>query len=361
MSEAARRLRVVAVWAALVALPLGVRAEVVPTNPLRGSAAPILTTPRVATTVPSRGQSDPKLPAADSLQALAAAWQDEPHQPAVRLVQATEDLPQPQAPSVVPRSFGEGSGEPYPYDPQSDYQDCPPGDAEDWPGPHPAGRLRELVQSGRWLPTHWFGHSDPNDPYRHMGFGEPLIGTSWRNRPVYLGLFIGGIFNDDLIDHEVLQNNATFLGFRLGWDFDHYWGLEGRYAFARAETLTNAGVPIVEQARDYYGDVSLLYYPWGDSRWRPYFSAGLGLANFRFMNDQGDLINDSAFGMPIGIGIKSYTSNWATLRLDLVDNIAFGTNQISSMHNFSLMAGVEFRFGGCSPSYFPWHGNTTYW
>ena len=343
MSEVTRALHGLAVLAALAALPVVVRAETAPTNPLRASVAP-----------QAIGE--------DRLQAIAQAWQDEPHQPSVRLVQSTDDLPAAaQSPSVVPRSFGERQEEWHPPNLPGDYQDCPPDEIESWPGPHPAGRVSGWLHGGTWLPIHWFGHSDPNDPYRHTGLGEPLIGTSWRNRPVYFGLFVGGIFNDDLVDNEVLQNNAVFLGLRLGWDFDHYWALEGRYAFARAETLTAAGVPIAESARDYYADVSLLYYPWGDSRWRPYFSMGLGLANFRFVDNNGYYINDSAFGLPIGVGLKNYMSNWCTLRLDLVDNIAFGTNQLSSMHNFSLMAGVEFRFGGSSPSYFPWHGSTVYW
>ena len=342
MSEATRALHYLTVLAALAALPVGVRAEVTPTNPLRAPA-------------PRQVKAD------DRLQAIAQAWQDEPHQPSVRLVQSTEDIPSSQPPTVVPRNFGEREiDQQAPYVP-GEYFDCPTDDTEAWPGPNPAGPVRGWLYSGTWLPIHWFGHSDPNDPYRHAGLGEPLIGTSWRNRPWYLGLFVGGIFNDDLVDNEVLQNNAVFLGVRLGWDFDHYWALEGRYAFARAEALTAAGVPIAESARDYYADVSLLYYPWGDSRWRPYFSMGLGLANFRFVDQNGYYINDSAFGLPIGIGLKNYTSNWCTLRLDLVDNIAFGTNQLSSMHNFSLMAGIEFRFGGRSPSYFPWHGSTVYW
>jgi len=319
-----------------------VRAEGVPLNPLRkSSASPLQRT--------------------DRLQVLAEAWQDEPNQPSIQLVQSTTDLPVTQPPSVVPHNFGERGSEAADGFASPDYADCPPDQEEDWPGAHPAERVRFWPRTGTWLPIHWFGHSDPNDPYRHTGLGEPLIGTSWRNRPYYFGLFVGGIFNDDLVDQEVLQNNAVFLGMRLGWDFDHYWALEGRYAFARAEALTGAGVPIAESARDYYGDVSLLYYPWGDSCWRPYFSMGVGLANFRFVDNNGFFINDSAFGLPIGIGLKNYTSRWCTLRLDLVDNIAFGTNQVSSMHNFSVMAGVEFRFGGRSPSYFPWHGSTVYW
>lgn len=354
MSEPARVLRIFAIWVALAALPLAVRAEVTPLNPLRSKSA----APR-SSAIRSDAASSPS--PSQRLHELAEAWQNEPAQPGIQLVQATEDLPQPQQPTVVPRSFGDGRQMPYGYPEQQEYGDYPSDMEENWPGPHPAGRARGWIHDIRLLPVHWFGHSDPNDPYRHTGMGEPLIGTSWRNRPWYLGLFVGGIFNDDLVRNEVLQNNAVFLGARIGWDFDHYWGLEGRYAFARAEALTGAGVPITESARDYYGDVSLLYYPWGDSRWRPYVSLGLGLANFRFRNDQGYYINDSAFGMPIGIGLKSYYSNWFTLRLDVVDNMAFGTNQLSSMHNFSVMAGVEFRFGGKSPSYFPWNGSTVYW
>jgi hypothetical protein len=335
-------IRVIAIWAALSALPVALRAEVVPLNPLRSG----------------------KLPATEAqhrLHELARQWQDEPAQPQVRLVQATEDLPLPEPETVVPQRFGDGAMpiEPHYHAGDEGYDSVA---EEHWPGPHPAGRMLDWFFSARWLPIHWFGHSDPNDPYRHWGPGEPLIGTSWRNRPIYFGLFVGGIFNDDLVDGQVLQNNAVFVGARLGYDFDHYWGVEGRYAFARAEAITAAGVPIAESARDYYGDVSLLYYPWGDSRWRPYLSAGVGVANFRFVDDQGFFINDSAFGLPLGIGVKTYYCNWMSLRFDLVDNIAFGTNQLSSMHNFSLMAGVEFRFGGKHPpSYFPWSGNTTYW
>lgn len=348
MSQLTRALCTVFVWAALAALPIELRAEVVPVNPLR----------RTATNAPL-GTSQLRL--------LAEAWQDEPLEPEIRLVQSAEELPPLQQPSVVPRNFGghragESAGYygegPYATDPYANY---PPEEAENWPGPHPARRVFHWPHTGTWLPIHWFGHSDPNDPYRHTGMGEPLIGTSWRNRPFYFGLFVGGIFNEALIRHEVLQNNAAFLGMRIGWDFDHYWGLEGRYAFARPEALTVSGIPLPDSARDYYGDVSLLYYPWGDSTWRPYISFGLGLANFRFINENGVYINDSAFGMPIGIGMKNYTSRWCTLRLDLVDNIAFGTNQVSSMHNFSIMAGVEFRFGGRSTSYFPWSGDTVYW
>src|SRR5439155_24491596 len=36
-----------------------------------------------------------------------------------------------------------------------------------------------------WFDEPWFSHGDPNDPRRHVGLGQPLMGTSWRNRPIF--------------------------------------------------------------------------------------------------------------------------------------------------------------------------------
>ena len=80
----------------------------------------------------------------------------------------------------------------------------------------------------------WFAHEDPNDPLRHIGLGQPLIGTSWRNRPLYFGTFVGGILMDDIQSHKIYQNDTAFIGLRIGYDFDHFWGMEMRGAFRTA-------------------------------------------------------------------------------------------------------------------------------
>jgi hypothetical protein len=251
--------------------------------------------------------------------------------------------PLPGASSVVPPQFGERP----PVDPWqvSTPHQSPPGTI----GPHDS-----FVQP-------WFTHTDPNDPFRHQGVGRPLVGTSWLNRPVYVGLFLGGLLADDLISGHVESNNSFFLGGRLGWDFDHYWGLEGRYAFSRPQINDGDGNTLSKPARDYFIDVSLAYYPWGDSQWRPFISGGLGLQTFRFHDDEDERIHQSLLSFPIGVGIKFYHSPFHTLRLEAYDNIAFGDGRMKTMQNFTLAVGVEFRFGGRPVSYFPWHGSTSYW
>lgn len=274
-------------------------------------------------------------------------WQEPAHFPQQRLAIAAEAAP-PAPESIVPRELA-ASPEPtaiWPPDPhaQSRTSGPPPGETG-----HDS-----LVQP-------WFTHTDPNDPFRHSGAGRPLVGTSWLNRPWYFGVFLGGNFADDLIDDRVLASNSFFLGGRLGWDFDHYWGLEGRYAFSHPQLVDIEDNTLPDRAREYFVDVSLAYYPWGDSQWRPFFSGGLGMQTFRFRDEDGEQISQSLLSVPLGVGLKFYHSPWHTLRLEAYDNIAFGDGRLSAMQNFTLAAGVEIRFGGRPTSYFPWHGGTSHW
>jgi hypothetical protein len=245
-----------------------------------------------------------------------------------------ENLPPPEPKSIVPQHLGQpGSGQ---------------------PGADEAFHHDSIVQP-------WFTHTDPNDPYRHVGLGRPLIGTSWLNRPWFVGGFLGGLLADDLISGEVESNNSFFLGGRVGWDFDHYWGMEGRYAFSHPQLTDGDGNTLPDRARDYFIDLSLAYYPWGDSQWRPFISGGFGLQTFRFRDESNEQISQSLLSMPIGVGLKFYHSPWHTLRLEAYDNIAFGDGRLSTMQNFTLSAGIEFRFGGRPTSYYPWHGSTSQW
>lgn len=264
-----------------------------------------------------------------------------------------EDL-LPGAGSVVPARFGQP--EPLPPGWESEQSAFDPQDH---------GFIEEDPWSGRlvhrWFAEPWFGHSDPNDPLRHVGLGQPLMGTSWRNRPLFFGLFLGGVLTDDLVSNRVDQNDTAFMGGRLGADFDHYWGVEFRYAFARPQLTTGEGVPIFGDGRDYFADIELVHYPWGDSRWRPYFLAGIGFQTFRFHDHNDQYVSEALLSIPLGAGLKYYWTPWFSLRFDFVDNIAIGNEHVSGMHNIGFMAGGEFRFGGRRQSYFPWHNGTTYW
>ncbi|HEX5104872.1 MAG TPA: outer membrane beta-barrel protein, partial [Pirellulaceae bacterium] len=225
--------------------------------------------------------------------------------------------------------------------------------------PHVAGWQDYYVH--RWFAEPWFSHSDPNDPYRHVGLGHPLTGTSWRNRPWFVGTFAGGVLMGDLIQDRVNASDTGFYGLRLGWDFDHYWGAEGRFAFAEPQLSDVNGLPLDRDAQNYFGDVSLVCYPWGDSCWRPYLSAGVGFQTLQLIDENGRYVSESPLAFPLGGGLKIFVSPWFTLRFDIVDNVAFGNDRVSLVNHFALMSGCELRFGGRPTSYMPWHGSTAYW
>ena len=110
-----------------------------------------------------------------------------------------------------------------------------------------------------------------------------------------------------------------------------------------------------------FWDTLLMYYPWGDSRWRPFLTAGLGLHHFAFNNAAGVRRSNDLFAVPVGGGLKYRVRPWWALRVEFMDNIAFSDTQFDSMHNLSFTLGTELRFGGRRDGYWPWNPRVVSW
>ena len=106
-------------------------------------------------------------------------------------------------------------------------------------------------------------------------------------------------------------------------------------------------------SRDHFWDLNLLYYPWGDARWRPYLSLGLGVADFEFLTAAGQRVRETVLALPFGFGVKYRWKKWLAVRTSLTDNLSFGARGIDTMHNVSLTLGAEIQLGGRRKSYFP--------
>jgi hypothetical protein len=197
-------------------------------------------------------------------------------------------------------------------------------------------------------------HDGLFDGHLQRQYAEPLIGGSWCNRPYHFDLWIGGVKGTDIIPGHVAQNAGVIGGGRFGWDYDTYWGLESRLGFAGIQDTAESTPPLESNDKAILWDTSLLYYPWGDSRVRPYFGVGLGIANFQFTDDQFMDHSRTLVEIPFGGGIKYRMHQWLVLRADLTDNLAIGSGKIATMNNISFTTGVEFYFGGDHLSYWPW-------
>jgi hypothetical protein len=213
-----------------------------------------------------------------------------------------------------------------------------------------------------WLPEGClpWGPRTPRE-HRHLGYCFPLEGTSWQNRPWSAGWGAGVLWGDDPLDNRVDIDPGFYGTYRLGWDYDYYWGLEFRLAQATPSVHDRVRNQPDGTADVTLGDISLLWYPTGDSRLRPYVLFGLGFQHFNFRDDNNKVVNASSFSVPIGLGVKYMCTPWFALRFEAVENWATGNNQLDMMHNFTLSGGVEIRFGGYRPSYWPWNPGGHLW
>jgi hypothetical protein len=168
--------------------------------------------------------------------------------------------------------------------------------------------------------------------------------ASWMTHRSYIGMFGGMIDGDPLIRGQVDQGTAFFGGVHVGWDFHRNWGLEKRFGYEPLRVVDKTDALAAHHGYALLGDYRLMCYPWGDTRWRPYASGGIGLGEVRFEDDRFSLTRELLFIISYGAGIKYLWSDRFVLRLELADLLALGRGEISTMHNISLTGGFEYRF-----------------
>ncbi|TWT33198.1 outer membrane beta-barrel protein [Blastopirellula retiformator] len=254
---------------------------------------------------------------------------------------------QQEPPAAEPVPTGDAAFDPqgHDYSQFGSFRTMPQGAAVP-PWVHEGGVPRQAIYE-----RFGFYHSHPDDPARHQGVGKPLYGTSWRNRPYHFDYLFGVVETNDLSRDDIRLQSTLLQGFRLGYDFDHYWGTEVRFAFGDGKLRYEENPLIDGSAQLMMFDTNLLYYPWGDSTWRPYATLGLGATYYGYDDVNGVNRDQSNFSIPIGIGLKHFFRPWLAFRCELMDNIATGSGSIPTTHNFSFTTGIEYRFGGSRWSY----------
>jgi hypothetical protein len=207
----------------------------------------------------------------------------------------------------------------------------------------------------------WLGLRHSSTSGRNAGMGIPLTGTSWLNRPYYLGGDIGTVWLTRPINSDLTNDIDMFGGVFAGCDWDYYWGSELAVHRATPEIIN-------ETARDAKrGDalmeetVSLMYYPWGDSLFRPYWRLGIGATEIDYPTDQGHRRDETLWTFPIGIGLKYPFRRFLAARAEFTDQLALGNDGVATQHDLTLTFGLEWRFGAHPRSYWPWNPSRHIW
>jgi hypothetical protein len=213
-----------------------------------------------------------------------------------------------------------------------------------------------------WFIDQWKNIRSSKTHGRAMGFGEPLRGTSWLNRPYWVSLDVGALVMANSPAANVRENNDLFAAIGVGWDWDHYWGTQVRVGWA-TPSLENTALAANAGPNDTLtiADASLLYYPWGDSRVRPYWRVGLGITDIEYPLADGMHRNDNLLTTPLGFGVKYQARRWLIWRAEVIDNLAWGENGTSTLNNFTFTLGAEWRFGGRPTGSYAWHQRGHHW
>jgi hypothetical protein len=207
----------------------------------------------------------------------------------------------------------------------------------------------------------WLGLRHQHTHGRHVGRGEPLVGSSWLNRPYYAGIELGPLWITRPVHDNIASETDLLGGFFLGWDRDPYWGAEIRFNWATPELINHEARDADRTDSLFAWNYSLLYYPWGDATWRPYWRAGVGDTNYDFPLDDGSRHDQWMLTFPLGVGVKYPIRPWLAARGELVDNIGVGHHHVNAQHNVTLTFALEWHFGAHPRSYWPWQPYRHIW
>ena len=199
---------------------------------------------------------------------------------------------------------------------------------------------------------HWGPRT--SDDQKDLGFGQPLSGMKWRDRPFAISVFGGATNGGPLIHGHVDQVPSAYTGLNFSWDYDHYWGIEKRLGFGALNLRKADGQMVSQTGLSVTGEYRLMFYPLGDARWRPFATVGIGASDFYFFDDHGHRHLDTLLQFPFGVGVKYLFNDRCAFRIDLIDELTLSGASTSTFHYVALTAGVELRIA--RPLFkLPWH------
>lgn len=192
-------------------------------------------------------------------------------------------------------------------------------------------------EEASWLPHLTLPHPDMSEQLWRPG--DLVEDTYFLRRPWHAG-FLVGTMDGDRLTSGTDQQTDWFDGLRFGNDFSPCWGWEVRSAFFSPD-LTYVDPTQRGRATNWFLDVNVLHYPWGDTRVRPFWSIGLGGAQFKFVDEDQRDIREWVVDVPLAIGCKYHWKPWLVLRGELTDTVVFGNENINTLNNLSLSVGAE--------------------
>jgi hypothetical protein len=322
-------------------------------------ASVVASTARCADGAPREGESKSTIRLVSAEESSSA---EEPNAASNAGPKATENAPlqQPEALpelfplEVPPQPAEQPSGEVEP-------RDAPPDSLEDSATHAAVGNQTITPAESQFSRLKWLGLRHSSVSGRNAGMGVPLVGTSWLNRPYYFGIDLGTTWIAVPPQADITRDIDTYGGIYAGYDWDYYWGSEFAIQRATPELINKNARDANRGDRLMLWTASMLYYPWGDTYYRPYWRCGIGEMEIDYPTDNGHRRDEGLWAFPIGIGIKYPVRRWLAARAEFADQIGVGNSGVAAQHDLTLTFALEWRFGAHPRSYWPWNPSRHIW
>ncbi|GEM_PF-5299987 len=210
-----------------------------------------------------------------------------------------------------------------------------------------------------WEPGHWIPPSGAvvqtlGQALRHQLVAWPVVSEPWEQRPWEASFRAAALWGDNIVGRELRLETDALWEFSLSRRWKPYWTWELRWAWSQPDVATYTGVKL-PRADVILFDLAARRTVFQSQHWRWSLLLGVGGATFSFADEAGVPRDQTVWQFPLGLGMEYRWDDHLSLSMQLRNHMVLGGGHgLETMHLVSLGLGLEYRFGGSVPSYWPW-------
>ncbi len=224
--------------------------------------------------------------------------------------------------------------------------------------PEPSSRRdwapRSFWEPGQWIPPSGAVADTLERAAQHRLIAWPVVSEPWEHRPWGASFRLAALWGDNIVDRQLRLETDALWEFSLSRRWKPYWTWELRWAWSQPDVATYTGTKL-PRADVILFDLAARRTFFQSHHWRWSLLLGVGGATFSFNDENGVPQDQTVWQFPLGLAMEYRWDDQWSLLLQLRDQMVLGGgHRLETMHLVSLGLGVEYRFGGSLPSYWPW-------
>ncbi len=213
---------------------------------------------------------------------------------------------------------------------------------------------RSFWEPGHWIPPSGVVAQTLGQALRHELVAWPVVSEPWEQRPWEASFRVAALWGDNIVGQQLRLETDALWEFSLARRWKPYWTWELRWAWSQPDVASYTGVKL-PRADAILFDLAARRTVFESQHWRWSLLLGVGGATFSFVDEAGTPLDQTVWQFPLGLGMEYRWDDHLSLNAQLRNHVVLGGGHgLETMHLVSLGLGVEYRFGGSLPSYWPW-------